>query len=436
MSRKRLSRPGPVRSKVSSGRKTVRIRKGRGAVARKSRNLRMLSALLRYVEELSGRPAILGVMVAVILVLAIVAGLIVGHAYRSESSVFLAARGDDPIGLMAERIAVGQDPLDVPLPTSSLQGVSPLAEPEIRANQWRSAPEDDSVKKEAAIPAPSSELPEEPALPQRREEKIRASDVLRKPGLRSVSLPPSGVKPPYPAVFIAVVIDDMGVDPARSRRIISLPGPLTTSFLTFARELRHQAKAAAAAGHELMMHMPMEPKGKVPAGPDALLVHMAPEEITARVRDMLGRMDHYVGVNNHQGSKFTENAEGLRSVMSVLKERGLFFLDSRTSGQSIGHRIAEEVGVRTVERSVFIDHEQRQGYVAKQLALAEVLARKNGHAIAIGHPRDATITELGRWLPTLPGKGITLVPVSTLVNMRYEAPAADLKRNRKGAQNG
>lgn len=432
MSKKRLSRPGLVRSKVSSGRQAVRMRKG----ARKSQNLGMLPALLRYVEELSGRPAILGVMVAVILVLAIVAGLIFGQAYNSQSSVFLAARSDDPIGVMAERIASGRDPLDVPFLPSSLQGVSSLAEPEIRADQWRSAPQEDAAKKEMAIPEPFPGTPNEPDLTRKREEKTRASDVLRKPGPQSVSLPPSGAKPSYPAVFIAVVIDDMGVDPARSRQIINLPGPLTTSFLTFARELRRQAKAAAAAGHELMMHMPMEPKGKVPAGPDALLVHMAPEEITARVRDMLGRMDHYVGVNNHQGSKFTENAECLRSVMSVLKERGLFFLDSRTSGQSIGSRIAEESGVQTVERSVFIDHEQRQGYVAKQLALAEALARKNGHAIAIGHPRDVTITELGRWLPTLPGKGITLVPVSTLVNMRYGTPAADLNRNGKGARNG
>lgn len=435
MPKQRLSRTGPTRSKVSSSRKTVRGRKERRSVRKGAGSLGGLLSFFRFFEKISQRPAIFGGMVAVVLVLAVVIGLVIGHIYRSGSPVFLAAQGIDPIGVMADNITRGRDPLFPERADVPLQGVSSLAEPEAYSDQWRSAPREAPSK---PSPSTSAESAVAPLLPVSDSAKEKAAlPQTQKPEVKIASLPPASSHPrsPHSTVFVAIVIDDMGVDQVRSRRVIDLPGPLTTSFLTFARDLKRQARSAAAAGHELMMHMPMEPKGKVSPGPDALLVRMGKEEIASRVHNMLDRMENYVGINNHQGSKFTENEAGLKVVMTALKQRRLFFLDSRTSGQSVGGRVAEEAGVRTIDRDIFLDHENRPGYVEKQLALTEALAKRRGYAIAIGHPRDATIGALRRWLPTLSGKGIDLVPVSMLIDMRYGTPAADLIKPKR-AGNG
>ncbi|AMW35274.1 divergent polysaccharide deacetylase family protein [Haematospirillum jordaniae] len=431
MPKQRLSRTGPTRSKVSSSRKTIRGRKERRGARKGAGRLREFLSFFRFLDKISQRPATFGGMVAFILVLAVVIGLVIGHIYRSASPVFLAAQGSDPIGVMADNITHGRDPLFAERADAPLQGISPLAEPEAYSDQWRSAPrETPSNTSEDSAVAPLLPVPhsakEKAALPQ-----------TRKPEVKTASLPSGSSHPrsPHSTVFVAIVIDDMGVDQVRSRRVIDLPGPLTTSFLTFSRDLKSQARSAAAAGHELMMHMPMEPKGKVSPGPDALLVRMGKEEIAGRVHNMLDRMENYVGINNHQGSRFTENEAGLKVVMTALKQRRLFFLDSRTSGQSVGGRVAEEAGVRTIDRDIFLDHENRPGYVERQLALTEDLAKRRGYAIAIGHPRDATIAALRRWLPTLSSKGIALVPVSKLIDMRYGTPAADLIKPKK-AGNG
>lgn len=223
--------------------------------------------------------------------------------------------------------------------------------------------------------------------------------------------PPAGGK-----AQIAVVIDDMGVDVKRSAQIIGLRGPLTTSFLTYASHLPEQTQGAKKAGHELMVHFPMEPKAKdINAGPDVLRVGMDTAEIARRLEEGLGHFSGYVGVNNHMGSKFTENAEGMREVMRALKARGVFWLDSRTSPKSVGEAMAAQAGVPHMGRHVFLDNEETVSSVMVQLGQLEKIAHKQGYAIAIGHPRDQTIAALSQWLPTMAQKGLVLVPLSTLV---------------------
>lgn len=242
--------------------------------------------------------------------------------------------------------------------------------------------------------------------------------VIQK-GWKDAALPPpagAGKKP-----MIAIVIDDMGIDKGRTARITALPGPITTSFLTYAADLKKQAGDARRAGHELMMHVPMQPQGTIDAGPDVLRVGMAQEEIHRRMAEYLGRLDGIVGINNHMGSAFTEHADGLRPVMQALKEHNLFFLDSKTSGRSVGSKIASEAGIPAIDRNVFLDHEETSAFVTRQLAETEAIARKHGYAVAIGHPKDVTIKGLSQWLPTLSEKGFVLVPLSTLVRMRSGA---------------
>ena len=228
--------------------------------------------------------------------------------------------------------------------------------------------------------------------------------------------------------MIAIVIDDMGLDRKRSAEVMTLPGPLTLSFMTYAEDLAKQTATGRAQGDEIMLHMPMEPQARhVDPGPNALVTGLDDEELKRRVIWGLGRIDGIVGVNNHMGSKFTESQPGMTIVLEQLRERGLFFLDSRTTPHSVGLATARQMGVPSVGRDVFLDNFMTDPEVARELAQTEAVARKNGVAIAIGHPHDATIAELRQWLPTAAAKGFRLVPVSAIV-AREQAQAAHVAK--------
>lgn len=216
--------------------------------------------------------------------------------------------------------------------------------------------------------------------------------------------------------WIAVVIDDLGLDRKRAFRTVELPGPLTLALMTYAEDLPGLAAKAQARGHELMLHVPMEPqdKGENP-GPQALLVGQDAAEIQRRLRWGLDRFEGFVGINNHMGSKFTAAEPAMRLVLAEVKARGLLFLDSRTSSQTVGARLAGAMGVPHVSRDLFLDVDDRPEAIRGQLDQAEKLARKQGHAVVIGHPHDNTIAALEAWIPKLNGRGIALAPISAIV---------------------
>lgn len=248
------------------------------------------------------------------------------------------------------------------------------------------------------------------------------------------ALPPPAVTPGAPAwrrnalpftpvagrPMIAIVIDDMGVDARRSAQVIAMNVPLTTSFLSYAHNLRQQATEARAHGHELLLHMPMEPLGEgYDPGPDVLLTSMSADVVEARLTQSLASFNGYVGINNHMGSKFTSSEASMHPVMRVLHKDGLLFLDSLTSAKSVGAKIAQAEGVPNLTRQVFIDDNPSPAMIREQLLRVEEHARKTGSAIAIGHPRDTTIEALRAWLPTLPDKGFQLVPLTALAKAKY-----------------
>ncbi len=218
--------------------------------------------------------------------------------------------------------------------------------------------------------------------------------------------------------LIAVVIDDVGIDRPRSRRAWELPGPLTMSFLPYAKDLREQARAARAQGHELMLHLPMEPNGRNDPGPGALLVSMTDAEIRQRAAAALESFEGFAGVNNHMGSRFTAFKPGMETVLRQIKARGLMFLDSRTTAQSVGDQTAHEMGVPSIVRHVFLDDDEALPAVRRKLAEAEVLARRQGFVVVIGHPHEATLQALGEWLPTVKDKGMALAPATAVLRKR------------------
>jgi polysaccharide deacetylase 2 family uncharacterized protein YibQ len=224
--------------------------------------------------------------------------------------------------------------------------------------------------------------------------------------------------------MIAMVIDDMGLDRRRSARAIELPGPLTLSFLPYAEDLPAQTAQAHRNGHELLVHVPMEPLGHGnDPGPGALTVGLDGDEITARLRRDLTRFDGFVGINNHMGSKFTGYTAGMALVMSELRARGLLWLDSRTTAGSVGPALAREYEVPHVERDVFLDNNPTLPAVRHELAELEAAARRHGGAVAIGHPKDATLEALAAWLPSLAERGFVLVPLTQIVRGHQAASA-------------
>ena len=222
--------------------------------------------------------------------------------------------------------------------------------------------------------------------------------------------------------MIAVVIDDVGLDLPRSQRAMALPAPVTIALMAYAGEAHRQAAAARRAGHELIVHLPMEPEaGNGDPGPNALLRSLSDAEFERRLDWNLSQFAGYVGINNHMGSNLTSDPAALATVMTALKRRGLMFLDSRTTSDTKGLAVARAFGVPAVERDVFIDHDPSPIAVRTALVRTENLAQANGFAIAIGHPRDVTLDALEEWLPDLKARGFAVVPLTAIV--RYRAAA-------------
>jgi hypothetical protein len=214
---------------------------------------------------------------------------------------------------------------------------------------------------------------------------------------------------------IAIVIDDLGLNRRNTAALNALQGPLTLSFLPYAGALEQQAHAARAAGHELMLHIPMEPIGADWPGPNALLGSLSPSDFLSRLRTQLRSFRGFVGINNHMGSLLTTERGKMDEVMAELKTRGLLFVDSRTTSKSVAAAEAQRLGVPHAERDVFLDNEASLEAIRRQLAATERIARRRGVAVAIGHPHDLTIEALRGWLPTLQERGFALVPISTVV---------------------
>ncbi len=226
-------------------------------------------------------------------------------------------------------------------------------------------------------------------------------------------------KPPYfgNKPVVVIVIDDMGISSKRTADINSLQYPLTSAFLTYGKNLEHQIEKSKQAGHEIMLHTPMEPYTNADIAPDVLTTKMDIYELKQNLKNMLSNFKQIKGINNHMGSKLTEDIDRMTAVMEVLKEQGLFFLDSKTSSKSRAEEAAAKVGIAYAHRHVFLDNNNDKNYILGQLAQVEKLARKNGYAIAIGHPKTQTYAALKEWLPRLAEKGIKLMKLSEAVKI-------------------
>jgi polysaccharide deacetylase 2 family uncharacterized protein YibQ len=246
--------------------------------------------------------------------------------------------------------------------------------------------------------------------------------------------------------LISIVIDDLGVDPAMAQRLTAFQGPLTAAFLPGSPDLSDQVELVRRAGHEILVHVPMEslPRAEVKEaddarsqtgahrratvlrvlqgeagdpGADTLLVGRPASEIRRRLGDTLSAFGGYVGINNHRGSRFTADEDGMRVVMDELKRRGLIFLDSMTTTNSVGTRLAREFGVPQTARDVFLDQLGDPVAIRARLTATEAIARRRGKVVAIGHARQNTLDCLADWLPEIVDRGYALAPVSAIADI-------------------
>lgn len=355
------------------------------------------------------------------------------------------------VALVSEHIvlACGRHRCALAAGTSAGAGVALLA------LAWLAASETPSAGQEVVPAAPPvAAAPSIPAPPEPRQATVPAPPAVPARAIPAVptalaqaTVPPPAVPrrlSPAPPTWqaraaepvtlagrpaIALVIDDVGENIPQSWAAVRMPGRLTVSIFPHARDLAGLTAEARAHGHEVMAHIAMEPRDpEADPGQGVLLTDLAAGALRAQLGEQLDRFSAYppVAVNNHMGSRFTADPTAMAPVMAELAQRELLFLDSLTAAESVGAATARQAGVTAVVRDTFIDHNKDPAAIEAALDELEAQARRTGTAIGIGHPYPETLAVLRDWIPEMRARGIALVPLSQMAELRHEGRGAEL----------
>lgn len=228
---------------------------------------------------------------------------------------------------------------------------------------------------------------------------------------------------------ISIIIDDMGYRLKSGQRAINLPGAITYSFLPHAPHVEQLSKTAHEKNKEVMLHLPMESEAGKKLGPGGLTECMSEKKFSEVLQSSISSVPHVSGFNNHMGSRLTRSPLWMKRLMQqVALKNSLFFVDSKTTSDSVAMKVARGEGLNSIQRDIFIDHEESKSFIQKQLRKLIRKAQQNGSALAIAHPKKVTLAELEQWLPVLESKGIKLVPVSELIKLRQQRKIALWKK--------
>ncbi|HOI17843.1 MAG TPA: divergent polysaccharide deacetylase family protein [Geobacteraceae bacterium] len=283
------------------------------------------------------------------------------------------------------------------------------------------APPPGEKPKQAGAPEKTAP-PGIPSKPEKAEEMVPEKKppppVHKRYSAPAVAVPP--VTPPkvLGTGTVAILIDDMGTSVREAQELMAIGVPLTFSVIPGLKEAREVAATANRKGYEVMLHIPMEPQDypRRRLEGNGLLLSHDDDEIEKRMAGYLQVVPNAVGANNHMGSRYTEDRDRMRRVLGILKENGMFFVDSMTTPKSVGLTVSREMGVHAAARSApFLDNSQDVAAIKTQLETLAKLAVKRGSAIGICHPHKATIRALQEELPVLKSRGIRFVYVSRLV---------------------
>ena len=235
--------------------------------------------------------------------------------------------------------------------------------------------------------------------------------VLRKPDYKLKPVPKGLPK-------VAIIIDDIGYERRVAEKFLSLDAVFTFSVFPHSPFQQRIIRKARAKGFEIMLHLPMEPNEypEVDPGPDALLTSMSPDELIEQLNKNLDAVPLIKGVNNHMGSKMTTESTQLYQIFSVLKQRGLFFVDSLTTSESLCKPSARLLQIPFARRDVFLDHVQEPDFIRGQIKELIRIAEIHGTAVGIAHPYEVTYEVFLEELPELQKK-VRLVPASSIVHI-------------------
>ena len=217
---------------------------------------------------------------------------------------------------------------------------------------------------------------------------------------------------------VAIIIDDLGYDMEMAKKYIALDVNLTCAVLPQSVYFRKIAQLARKEGHDVMLHQPMEPNEypMIDPGPGSLLSAMTPDERIKQLNDNIDSIPGICGVNNHMGSKTTAMSDEMNQVFTVLKKRGLFFIDSRTTAATLSMSSARLFHVPFAERDVFLDHVRKEAEIRAQVEHLVNIAEVHGKALGIGHPYEITYQVLKKALPDIK-KRVRLIPASEIVEV-------------------
>jgi polysaccharide deacetylase 2 family uncharacterized protein YibQ len=236
--------------------------------------------------------------------------------------------------------------------------------------------------------------------------------------------------PAVPPAYVALIIDDLGNSLRDGRRVVGLPAPIACGVLPHTPFARRLAQEAHGAGKEVLLHLPTESLRRQDAGPGVLEVGMSPAELRLTFLQNLASVPHAVGVSNHMGSRFTQDRPAMTVLMQELGKRAdLFFVDSRTSAASVAPRLAAEHRVPLLIRHVFLDTEPTADAVRLQLAELVAIARRQGFALAIGHPHPQTLAAIEQWLATILPEQVKIISLGEMLDRQRDAPPRVMTSN-------
>jgi len=239
--------------------------------------------------------------------------------------------------------------------------------------------------------------------------------IEMEPGLDRIAVSVGPVTPVR--AQMAIIVDDLGYDSEGIEKLFSINAPLTVSVLPRLELSSQLAEQAREHGFEVMLHLPLEGSAGAPVNEGTLTSGMDDDTLRTMFEENLASVPGVVGINNHQGSTFTTDYEATNRLMQMIKDSGLFFVDSRTSSESVAERVAREHGVRTASNNMFLDNVNDEQSVEQRLAALENMALERGAAIGICHVyKRSSMAVLERCLANLDTAKIELVAVSELVD--------------------
>ena len=214
--------------------------------------------------------------------------------------------------------------------------------------------------------------------------------------------------------YLSLIIDDLGQNLPRDRRVLALPGPVTAAVMPDTPHAAEFAREAHKAGKIVILHMPMDPA----TGPFAWHPDLPVDELEKRLNAAFKAVPFTSGINNHMGSRMTSQPQAMAWLMADLQRRHKLFVDSRTSAQTVAAAQAQKIGLASVSRDVFLDDVRTEQAITTQLDTAIKLAHKQGSAVMIGHPYPQTLAVLERELPRLKARGIELIDIKQMIGLR------------------